>query len=187
MLLGTPTTRELDELMLITKSVLSVLDIDTVPRRVDVFTDRLKVIGAGVTTSNGDVIPVLNDDCTTGGRGVTTTVGVGVDVGAGVLVAILMVTFCPKFWIPSGVAIGASVVGLGVGASDTGSTVMVNDLLLVCVITPLVLVANRVIVTDVGCVTTWLRTSIHQLLRLVEINRTVSPLPVTEQLPPVVL
>ena len=94
---GTPTTRELEELILITKSVLSVLDIDTVPRRVDVFTDRLNVMGAGVTTNNGDVIPVLNDDCTTGGRGVTTTVGVGVGVGVGVLVAMLMLTFCPKF------------------------------------------------------------------------------------------
>lgn len=173
--------------MLITKSVLSVLDIDTVPRRVDVFTDRLKVIGAGVIATNGDVIPVLNEDCTTGGRGVTTTTGVGVGVGVGVLVAMLMVTFCSKFWIPIGVAIGAITMGVAVGATEAGCTVMVNDLVLVCVIMPLVLVADSVIVTDVGWLTTWLRTSIHQLLRLVEINLTVSPLPVTEQLPPVVL
>jgi len=84
--LGTPIICELDELNDTVRSLLRVLEIETVARRVVVFAEMLNVTGAGVGT---DCTNTTTACCNTNGVGV----GVGVNVGVGVLVAIVIFTF----------------------------------------------------------------------------------------------
>ena len=95
--LGTPIIRELDELRLITKSVLSVLPIETVPCWLVVLADMLNVTGIGVGVGV-DCTCVKSISCNTGAEKVGVKVGVGVVVmvGVGVVVTRLRVTFRPN-------------------------------------------------------------------------------------------
>ena len=158
--LGTPTTFRFDELRLITKSVVRVAEIDTVPRRVVALTDKLTVTGAGAIDIGENWLS------TTGAIGRGVAMGARVLVGAGVAVAILITTFCAKFCTAgNGVATPAKIigvrVGVGVPTAPNGDTTIVKDLRLVWVIPLSVVVAKMVMVTDVGCDTASSRTSMH--------------------------
>ena len=178
--LGTPIIRELDELRLTTKLVLRLLEIDTVPRRVVVFTDTLNETGTGV----GCAWTKKNACCAT--NGVAVGVAVGVNVGVGVFVAIFTMTLRTAFTTGKGVATctnGIGVrVGVGVPTLPDGDTTIVNDLRLIWVMPPEDVVTTYVIVTDVGCDTASSRISIHQNVKPSnDKERLLPPVPVTLQ------